>query len=158
RSDITARPSNLVERWTMRNLLPPALVAQYWNGRQCKTVFRLFRSCSIDPTSRGGTVIAAAGQTIGTHERSFRRGPLVLDSIRYLATLEHRPRAVDHALVRGERKLRRCFSAFVAPLRALQRQDCLDRLSHRRRRFDRCSENIARNNGRERLRERHDRV
>jgi transposase len=64
-------------------------------------------------------VIVAAGRTIATHERSLKRGTLVLEPIHYLATLEHKPGALDHTPVYRDWKLPACFAAFRTALEAL---------------------------------------
>jgi hypothetical protein len=63
-------------------------------------------------------VIVAAGRTIATHQRSLEGGPPVLDPIHYLATLEHKPGALDHTPVYRDWKLPACFAAFRAALEA----------------------------------------
>jgi transposase len=63
-------------------------------------------------------VIVSAGRTIATHERSLERGTPVLDPIHYLATLEHKPGALDHTPVYRDWKLPACFAAFRAALEA----------------------------------------
>jgi transposase len=64
-------------------------------------------------------VVVAAGRTIATHPRSLEGGPPVLDPIHYLATLEHKPGALDHTPVYRDWKLPACFLAFRAALAAL---------------------------------------
>lgn len=61
-------------------------------------------------------VVVAAGQTIATHERSLERGTPVLDPIHYLATLDHKPGALDHTPVYRDWKLPACFAALRATL------------------------------------------
>jgi hypothetical protein len=63
-------------------------------------------------------VIVSAGRTIATHERSLERVAMVLDPIHYLATLEHKPGALDHTPVYRDWKLPACFAAFRAALEA----------------------------------------
>jgi len=63
-------------------------------------------------------VIVSAGRTIATHERSLERGTPVLDPIHFLATLEHKPGALDHTPVYRDWKLPACFAAFRAALEA----------------------------------------
>lgn len=64
-------------------------------------------------------VIVSAGRTIATHKRSLERCGLVLDPIHYLATLEHKPGALDHTPVYRDWKLPACFAAFRTALEAL---------------------------------------
>jgi hypothetical protein len=61
-------------------------------------------------------VVVAAGQVIATHERSLERGITVVDPIHYLATLGHKPGALDHSPVYREWKLPACFAPFRARL------------------------------------------
>src|SRR6185437_5449885 len=63
-------------------------------------------------------VIVAAGRTIATHPRSLEGGPPVLDPIHYLATLEHKPGALDHTPVYRDWKLPASFATFRAALEA----------------------------------------
>src|SRR3954451_19220933 len=63
--------------------------------------------------------IVARGQVVATHERSLGKQELVLDPLHYLATLDRKPGALDHAPVFRDWVLPACF----ADLRArLQRQ------------------------------------
>jgi hypothetical protein len=64
-------------------------------------------------------VIVAAGRTIATHQRSLEGGPPVLEQIQYLATLEHKPGALDHTPVYRDWKLPARFAEFRAALEAL---------------------------------------
>jgi transposase len=63
-------------------------------------------------------VIVSAGRTIATHERSLKQGTLILEPIHYLATLEHKPGALDHTPVYRDWKLPACFAAFRTALEA----------------------------------------
>jgi hypothetical protein len=63
-------------------------------------------------------VIVSAGRTIATHERSLKQGPPVLDPIHYLATLEHKPGALDHTPVYRDWKLPASFATLRAALEA----------------------------------------
>jgi hypothetical protein len=63
-------------------------------------------------------VVVADGRTIATHARSLKRGTLALDPIHYLATLEHKPGALDHTPVYRDWELPACFAAFRAALEA----------------------------------------
>jgi transposase len=64
-------------------------------------------------------VIVAEGQTVATHERCLDKQTMVLDPIHYLATLGHKPGALDHAPVFRDWKLPVCFGAFRAALEGL---------------------------------------
>jgi hypothetical protein len=61
-------------------------------------------------------VIVANGQSVATHTRSLERGTLVLDPLHYLATLNRKPGALDHAPVYRDWKLPACFIEFRAEL------------------------------------------
>jgi len=64
-------------------------------------------------------VIVSAGRTIATHRRAPKGSKPVLDPIHYLATLEHKPGALDHTPVYRDWKLPACFASFRAALEAL---------------------------------------
>lgn len=61
-------------------------------------------------------VIAARGQVVATHVRSHRKRQMILDPIHYLATLGHKPGALDHSPVFREWKLPGCFVEFRTEL------------------------------------------
>lgn len=61
-------------------------------------------------------VIVSRGQVVAQHERSHQRSTMVLDPLHYLATLERKPNALDHAPVLRDWKLPACFTAFRAAL------------------------------------------
>ena len=63
--------------------------------------------------------IVAEGQVVAAHRRSYGKRERVLDPLHYLATLERRPAAVDHAPVYRDWKLP---EAFVAYRRQLERR------------------------------------
>jgi transposase len=56
--------------------------------------------------------IAARGQVVATHLRSLRKHQMILDPIHYLATLGHKPGALDHSPVFREWTLPGCFIEF----------------------------------------------
>jgi transposase len=60
--------------------------------------------------------IVAEGQVIAKHARSFERHSMVLDPLHYLATLDHRPAALDHSPVYQDWKLPNCFTEFRTEL------------------------------------------
>ena len=64
-------------------------------------------------------VIVAKGQVVATHERSLDPATLVLDPLHYLATLERKPGALDHAPVYRDWTLPACFPDFRAKLEQL---------------------------------------
>lgn len=61
-------------------------------------------------------VIVARGQTVAQHDRSHERYTMVLDPLHYLATLDRKPGALDHAPVFRDWELPACFAAFRAAL------------------------------------------
>lgn len=63
-------------------------------------------------------VIVSAGRTIATHARAPKGSAPVLDPLHYLATLEHKPGALDHTPVYRDWKLPACFAAFRVALEA----------------------------------------
>jgi transposase len=56
--------------------------------------------------------IAARGQVVATHPRSLQKGRMILDPIHYLATLGHKPGALDHSPVFRDWKLPAGFIEF----------------------------------------------
>jgi transposase len=61
-------------------------------------------------------VIAAGGRTVAAHTRSLQRDTLVLNPLHYLATLDRKPGALDHAPVYRDWKLPACFTELRAEL------------------------------------------
>ena len=61
-------------------------------------------------------VIVSRGQAVARHERSHQRHAMVLDPLHYLATLDRKPGALDHAPVFRDWELPACFAAFRAAL------------------------------------------
>jgi transposase len=61
-------------------------------------------------------VIVAHGQEIARHRRSLERHDMVLDPLHYVAALDRKPGAFDHAPVFRDWKLPACFAAFRAAL------------------------------------------
>jgi hypothetical protein len=64
-------------------------------------------------------VIVAKGQVVATHERCLARQTMVLDPLHFLATLDRKPGALDHAPVFRDWKLPACFGGFRGELEAL---------------------------------------
>jgi transposase len=62
-------------------------------------------------------VVAARGQVIAEHRRSTSE-PMVLEPTHYLAALERKPGALDHAPVFRDWRLPACFAAFRSELEA----------------------------------------
>src|SRR5262249_53789325 len=61
-------------------------------------------------------VIVARGQAVPRHVASHRRHAMVLAPLHYLATLDRKPAALDHAPVFRDWELPDCFAAFRAAL------------------------------------------
>ena len=61
-------------------------------------------------------VIVSGGQVVARHTRSHRRHEMVLDPLHYLATLDRKPGALEHAPVFRDRELPACFASFRAAL------------------------------------------
>ncbi len=64
-------------------------------------------------------VIVAKGQVVATHERCLARQTMVLDPLHFLAALDRKPGALDHAPVFRDWKLPACFGGFRGELEAL---------------------------------------
>jgi transposase len=60
--------------------------------------------------------IVAQGQVVATHERSTEKQKMILDPLHYLATLDRKPGALDHAPVFRDWALPPCFADFRARL------------------------------------------
>jgi hypothetical protein len=56
------------------------------------------------------------GQTVASHTRCSGKQTMILDPVHYLATLGHKPGALDHAPVFRDWKLPACFADFHAAL------------------------------------------
>jgi transposase len=61
-------------------------------------------------------IIVASGEVIARHTRSQQLDTLVLDPLHYLATLDRKPGALDHAPVYRDWKLPACFNELRAEL------------------------------------------
>jgi transposase len=64
-------------------------------------------------------VIVAKGQVVATHERCLARQTMVLDPLHFLAALDRKPGALDHAPVFRDWKLPACFGGFRGELEAI---------------------------------------
>ncbi len=60
--------------------------------------------------------IVARGQVVATHARSLENQAMILDPLHYLATLDRKPGALDHAPVFRDWVLPACFADFRARL------------------------------------------
>jgi transposase len=61
-------------------------------------------------------VIVAKGQVVATHERSLAKQTMVLDPLHFLAALDRKPGALDHAPVFRDWKLPACFAGIRGEL------------------------------------------
>lgn len=64
-------------------------------------------------------VAVAKGTVIATHPRCFEKPKMILDPVHYLATLDRKPAALDHAPVFRDWALPACFAAFRTALEGL---------------------------------------
>jgi transposase len=64
-------------------------------------------------------VIVAKGQIVATHARSLAKQTMVLEPLHFLAALERKPGALDHAPVFRDWKLPACFGGFRGELEGL---------------------------------------
>jgi transposase len=64
-------------------------------------------------------VIAAKGQVVATHERCLAKQTMILDPLHFLAALDRKPGALDHAPVFRDWKLPACFGGLRGELEAL---------------------------------------
>jgi len=64
-------------------------------------------------------VIVAKGQVVATHPRCLARQTMVLDPLHFLAALDRKPGALDHAPVFRDWKLPACFGGFRGELEEL---------------------------------------
>jgi transposase len=60
--------------------------------------------------------IVAGGQVVATHGRSLEKSKMILDPLHFLATLDRKPGALDHAPVFRDWSLPACFTDFRARL------------------------------------------
>jgi transposase len=63
--------------------------------------------------------IVAKGQVVATHERSLAKQTMILDPLHFLAALDRKPGALDHAPVFRDWKLPACFAGFRGELEGL---------------------------------------
>jgi hypothetical protein len=64
-------------------------------------------------------VIVAKGQVVATHKRSSAKQTMILDPLHFLAALDRKPGALDHAPVFRDWKLPACFGGFRGELEGL---------------------------------------
>jgi transposase len=64
-------------------------------------------------------VIVAKGQVVATHQRSLNKYNMILDPLHFLATLDRKPGALDHAPVFRDWKLPACFAEIRSELEGI---------------------------------------
>src|SRR5271156_4325086 len=64
-------------------------------------------------------VIVAKGQVVATHQRSLNKHNMILDPLHFLATLDRKPGALDHAPVFRDWKLPACFAEIRSELEGI---------------------------------------
>jgi transposase len=64
-------------------------------------------------------VIVAKGQVVATHQRSMNKHNMILDPLHFLATLDRKPGALDHAPVFRDWKLPACFAEIRSELEGI---------------------------------------
>jgi len=64
-------------------------------------------------------LIVAKGQVVATHQRSLNKHNMILDPLHFLATLDRKPGALDHAPVFRDWKLPACFAEIRSELEGI---------------------------------------
>jgi transposase len=81
----------------------PAQIDKYQTARFDRNRYSVPRTCAFRTTTVKGYIdrveVVDHGQVVARHARSYGRDQLVLEPLHYLATLERRPAALDHAPV-----------------------------------------------------------
>jgi transposase len=97
-------------------VLQPGQIDKYQTVRFDSNAYSVPRRWAFRPVTIKGYVdrieIVAAGQVVAAHARSYGKRERILDPLHYLATLERRPAAVDHAPVYRDWKLPEAFAAY----------------------------------------------
>jgi hypothetical protein len=119
--DLAAATSLPAHRFDPCVIRPAVPVDKYQTVAFEKTRFSVPRPFAHGPVTVKGyvdrVVLTARGQVIAEHQR--RPGePMVLEPTHYLAALECRPGALDHAPVFRDWRLPACFAAFRSELEA----------------------------------------
>jgi transposase len=94
-------------------VVQPAQVDKYQTVRFDKNRYSVSRSCAYQSVTVKGYVerveIVASGQVVARHHRCYGRDEQILDPLHYLAALDRRPAALDHAPVLRNWQLPACF-------------------------------------------------
>jgi transposase len=95
-------------------IVQAAQVDKYQTVRFDNNRYSVPRGCAFQSVMVKGYVdrveVAAAGQVVARHARSYGRNEQVLDPLHYLAALGRRPAALDHAPVLKNWTLPECFA------------------------------------------------
>jgi transposase len=94
-------------------LIQPGQVDKYQTVRFDRNSYSVPRRWAFRPVSVKGYVdrveVVGDGATIATHLRCYQRGQKILDPLHFLAVLERKPGALDHAPVYRDWQLPRVF-------------------------------------------------
>jgi len=92
----------------------PAQVDKYQTARFDRNGYSVPRTCAFRTVTVKGYIdrveVVERGQVMARHARSYGRDQLVLNPLHYLATLERRPAALDHAPVMRDWQLPESFT------------------------------------------------
>lgn len=95
-------------------VIQPAQVDKYQTVRFDRNSYSVPRRWAFRPVSVKGYVgrveVVADGQVIAAHRRSYGRGEKVLDPLHFLAVLDRKPAALDHAPVYRDWQLPPAFA------------------------------------------------
>jgi transposase len=100
----------------------PAEIDKYQTARFDRNRYSVPRTCAFRTATVKGYLdrveVVERGQVVARHARSYGRDQLVLNPLHYLATLERRPAALDHAPVLRNWQLPESFTRLRAALEA----------------------------------------
>jgi transposase len=101
-------------------VIQPAQVDKYQTVQFDRNRYSVPRRWAFRTVSVKGYIdrvaVVGDGATIAAHARSYRSGQKVLDPLHFLATLEHKPAALDHAPVLRDWQLPAAFAELRAAL------------------------------------------
>lgn len=99
---------------------PSATVDKYQTVRFDRNAYSVPRRYAFRPVTVKGYIdrvqIVADGQVVADHARCYGKGQRILNPLHYLATLERKPAALDHAPVYRDWQLPAVFAEFRALL------------------------------------------
>jgi len=97
-------------------IIQPGQVDKYQTARFDRNAYSVPKRWAFRPITVKGYIdrveIVANGQVVARHARSYGKGERVLDPLHFLATLERRPAALDHAPVYRDWMLSTAFIDF----------------------------------------------